>query len=138
MMYPIVINDMANDLKLYDVVLVKKKDIKEIKIGDMIAYVSNAHLSNGMTLMHRVVGKKSNEETGEVILETKWDKGFSNDEGFITADNLLGIVEKRIPFLGRFLPIEVWSGFIVICNLLVIFSLLLLNFVQFKNRKNKI
>lgn len=138
MMYPIVINDMANDLKLYDVVLVKKKDIKEIKIGDMIAYVSNAHLSNGMTLMHRVVGKKSNEETGEVILETKWDKGFSNDEGFITADNLLGIVEKRIPFLGRFLPIEVWSGFIVFCNLLVIFSLLLLDFVQFKNRRNKI
>ncbi len=138
MLYPIVTESMSPALKLYDVVIVEKKDIKEIEHGDIIAYVSNANISNGMTLLHRVVDKKSNAKTGEIYLETKGDNNTINDEGLVTSANLIGVMEKRIPFLGHFIPIVVWSGFVAFCNILVIFSLLLLDFVQFKNRRKKI
>lgn len=137
-LYPIVSGSMLPTLNLYDVVIVEKKDIQEIQQGDIIAYVSNAKISNGMTLIHRVVNKKSDEKTGEIYLETKGDKNYIKDEGIVTSANLIGIMTKRIPHLGHFIPIEVNSNFIMICNILVIFSLLLLDFVQFKNRRKKL
>lgn len=59
------------------------------------------------------------------------------DNGVVTNANLIGVLKKRIPFLGQFLPIEVCSGFILFFNILIILSLLLLDFVQFKNRRKK-
>lgn len=137
-LYPIISGSMAPALDLYDIVIVEKKDIQEIQYGDIIAYVSNAKISNGMTLIHRVVNKKSNEKTGEIYLETKGDKNYIKDEGIVTSANLIGVMEKRIPFLGHFLPIEVRAGFVAICNILIILSLLLLDFIQFKNRRKKL
>ncbi len=136
--YPIVVGGMSPTLKLYDVVITKKKDIQEIQYGDIIAYVSNAKISNGMTLIHRVVNKKSNETNGEIYLETKGDNNTTKDEGIVTRANFIGVMEKRIPFLGHFYPLEVYSGVIAFCNVLIIFSLLLLDFVQFKNRRKKL
>ena len=137
-LYPIVSESMSPALKLYDIAIVKKKDIKEIKVGDIIAYVSNAKIANGMTLIHRVVDKKSDIESGEIYLEIKGDHNYVNDEGMVTSANLIGVLEKRIPFLGRLLPIKVLSGVIAFFNILVILSLLLLDFIQLKNHKKKL
>lgn len=136
-LYPIVTQSMSPTLKLYDVAIAYKKDIKEIKEGDIILYVSNAKITNGMTLLHRVVDKVSDEKTGEISLKTKGDNNYTIDEGIVNRFNLIGVLEKRIPFLGHFLPIVVLPRFIAFFNILVIFSLFLLDIVQFKNRSKK-
>ncbi len=135
--YTIDYEDMTPDLKLYDGVIVKKIDITDIQYGDIIAFVSNASYSNGLTLIHRVEQKKSDEKTGEIYLETKSDK-YGKDGGFVTKDNLIGILEKRIPLVGHFLPITVNNKLLFIMNIIIIISILFLDFIQLKNVNKKL
>lgn len=131
-LYQVVLTDMEPTLKVYDWLLIHKKDIKEIQVSDMITYIS----TNGFTLTHRVIEKVSDENTGEIRLTTKGDNLSIVDKGVVTKENLIGVVEKRFPLAGRWLPIDVHAIFIRICFLLFIVGILLLDFIGFKNRKN--
>lgn len=137
-MYSIVTESMSPSLQLYDEIIVKSIDIKDVQIGDIITYVSNANITNGYTVTHRVVDKRSDSITGEIYLETKGDNNYDKDEGYVTKSNLIGVLEKRIPELGRFLPIKVFPKLLYIFNILLIVSLLFIDLVQVKNFRNNL
>lgn len=125
---------MKPALNVYDIVKVKKVDMNSIQFGDIITFVSASSVSNGMTLTHRVVEKSVDPATGEIFLKTKGDNNITNDEGNVYNNNLVGVVTKRYPQLGRFVLNSPFSLFLILLGSSVI---LLLDFVQIRNFKRK-
>ena len=59
-----------------DVILnTKVKDAKDIKVGDVITFISTSSISKGMTITHRVIEVTKNENG--VAYRTKGDNNIS-------------------------------------------------------------
>ena len=124
-LYTIVTQSMEPNINPYDVILdATVKDPKDIKIGDVITFISTASISRGMTITHRVYDIK--EENGEYYYYTKGDNNISPDLVPASYTNVLGKVLLRIPQLGRlqaFLSTKAgWLLIVVIPALFVIIS----------------
>ena len=54
-LYTIVSPSMEPNINVYDVILnVKIKESQDIKVGDVITFISTSNISDGMTVTHRV------------------------------------------------------------------------------------
>lgn len=99
-LYTIISGSMEPNVSVYDVVVAIDEDISNIKVGDIITFISNWEVNNGLTVTHRVVGITKNDN-GEYQLLTKGDNNGSQDGGVVTQHNLVGKVVGRVPQLGR-------------------------------------
>lgn len=99
-LYTIVSPSMEPNINVYDVILNKKvKDAKDIKVGDVITFISTSNISNGMTVTHRVVSIVEGQNGLE--FKTKGDNNLSEDTDTAKEQNVLGKVVLKIPQLGR-------------------------------------
>lgn len=99
-LYTIVSPSMEPNIKVYDVILnTRVDDPSEIKVGDVITFISTSNISNGMTVTHRVT-KIIQGENG-LEFKTKGDNNLSEDTDTAKANNILGKVFLKIPQLGR-------------------------------------
>ena len=74
-LYTIVSGSMEPNIKVYDVVISKKvKSPKDIKVGDVITFISSSSVSKGMTVTHRVIEVKQGENG--VVYRTKGDNNL--------------------------------------------------------------
>lgn len=99
-MYTIVSPSMTPNINVYDIVIDKKvEDFSELKVGDVITFISTSSISNGMTITHRIVDIiETNEGTK---YKTKGDNNLTADYSLVTQDKIIGKVKFRIPQLGR-------------------------------------
>lgn len=87
-------NSMNPKIKVGDVVILDRKiDYSNIKIGDVIAYHYNS-----MIIIHRVV--KIEKVGKDYYYYTKGDNNNVIDNYIVYDDTVLGIVDKKIPFIG--------------------------------------
>ena len=99
-LYTIISPSMEPNLNIYDVIVnVKVKKPEDIKIGDIITFISNSAISKGMTITHRVVSI-TDTENGK-LYQTKGDNNEKPDTKPATYDQILGKVIFKIPQLGR-------------------------------------
>lgn len=99
-LYTIISPSMEPNIKVYDVVLTKKVNKPEnIKVGDVITFISSAQISNDLTVTHRVT--EINEVNGEKQYITKGDNNIKEDESYALFGNIMGKVVIKIPQLGR-------------------------------------
>ncbi len=83
-----------------DVIVVKGVKENELKVGDVIIFISQ----NKLPIIHRIVGIR--EENGQRIFETKGDNNKGQivnpfiNEKYITYDQIVGKAVFRIPYLG--------------------------------------
>lgn len=99
-LYTIVSGSMEPNIKVYDVVVSKKvSNPSEIKVGDVITFVSTSAMSNGFTVTHRVI-EVVNTEKG-VGYRTQGDNNLSPDTSPALYNNVIGKVIVKIPQLGR-------------------------------------
>ena len=124
-LYTIVTQSMEPNINPYDVIIdATVKNPENIKIGDVITFISTASISRGMTITHRVYDIK--QENGEYYYYTKGDNNISPDLVPASYSNVLGKVLIRIPQLGRlqaFLSTKAgWLIVVVIPALFVIIS----------------
>ena len=124
-LYTIVTQSMEPNINPYDVIIdATVKNPENIKIGDVITFISTASISRGMTITHRVYDIK--EENGEYYYYTKGDNNISPDLVPASYSNVLGKVLIRIPQLGRlraFLSTKAgWLIVVIIPALFVIIS----------------
>lgn len=99
-LYTIISPSMEPNIKVYDVILnTKVKDPNEIKVGDVITFISTSNISNGMTVTHRVT--KIVQGPDGLEFKTKGDNNLSEDTDTAKAYNVLGKVLLKIPQLGR-------------------------------------
>ncbi len=98
--YTIVSGSMTPNIKVYDTIINKRvDDPKEIKVGDVITFISNGVLTSGMTTTHRVIA--ITEDEGEMCFQTKGDANDVQDQTCAKYSNIIGKVILKIPQLGQ-------------------------------------
>lgn len=114
-LYTIISGSMEPAIHVYDVVVnVATKSPEDIKIGDVITFISSSSISNGLTVTHRVQDIRI--INGEYEFVTKGDYNPVADTNTAKYSNVIGKVAFKIPQLGRvqFLVASKAGWFIVV------------------------
>ena len=99
--YTIVSPSMNPVIKVYDVIVnVKVNNPEDIKVGDIITYVSTNSTSLGMTITHRVIAVYKNDN-GNYEYQTQGDNNSEPDSVLVTFDHVIGKKLIIIPALGK-------------------------------------
>ncbi len=123
-LYTIVSPSMTPNINVYDVVVDVKMDKPEdIKVGDVISFISTSSLTPGKNITHRVIAITEDSD-GNVCYKTKGDYNAVADDSCAKFNNILGKVFFKIPQLGRVQRLLAsragWLLFIIIPALYVI------------------
>ncbi len=128
-LYTIISPSMEPSLKIYDVIVnVKVKKPEDIKIGDVITFISTASISKGMTITHRVISITDTPEGKEY--QTKGDNNDTPDSKPATFDNVIGKVVLKIPQLGRLQSILSTKGGWLILVVIPAFFIILFDILK--------
>lgn len=99
--YAIVSESMEPNINKYDVIVnTKVNNIEDIKINDVITFISTWKVTYGMTITHRVVGTKR-LDNGELCLVTRGDNNTQEDSTCVEEKNIIGLTKAVIPGLGK-------------------------------------
>ena len=99
--YTVVSESMEPTIDKYDVIVnTKINSIDDVKVNDVITYISTWQVNYGMTVTHRVVGTKTLDD-GSKCLITRGDNNTSEDPICIKKSSVIGVVKAVIPSLGR-------------------------------------
>lgn len=99
-MYTIISGSMEPTIHVYDVVFdIAPNSPEEIKVGDVITFVSTSSISEGLIVTHRVQDIRIIDGNYEYI--TKGDYNSAADSAPATYENIIGKVAFKIPQLGR-------------------------------------
>lgn len=99
--YTIVSPSMEPTIKVYDVIVNTRVDnIDDIKVNDVITFISTWEINSGMTVTHRVVGSKVLDD-GSKCLITRGDNNTGDDQSCVKEGNILGVTRAVIPGLGK-------------------------------------
>ncbi len=142
-LYTIISPSMTPNINVGDVVVAKKiNSPQDIKVGDIITFISTSSISRGMTITHRVT--EINQTSNGFHYTTKGDNNLSPDSSPAEYDNIIGKVVFRVPQLGKVQNLVANQGgwlviviipalFIIISDILKVFKLL-----KVKNKVEKI
>ena len=98
--YVVETGSMIPEILVKDVVLTKKIPTEDIKVGDVITFLSADPRLPGITITHRVVDIYTDPVTGEVEYQTQGDNNNSVDATLTPSYNVLGKVILKLPKLG--------------------------------------
>ena len=100
-LYSIISPSMRPTINVYDIIIDKKVNKPtDIKEGDIITFLSTSSYSKGLTVTHRVMEVKKNQD-GKYEYLTKGDNNMSPDAAYAPYENVLGKVIFRVPQFGR-------------------------------------
>lgn len=99
-LYTIISPSMTPNIKVYDVVFVKKIDTKELKVDDVITFYSTNSFFGNTPITHRIVEVLEVPDVG-TMYRVKGDANPSADNEKVFASNIIGKVMFKIPQLGR-------------------------------------
>ncbi|MBR4295341.1 MAG: signal peptidase I [Clostridia bacterium] len=91
----------ATDFKAGDIVFVKETDPATLKVGDVIAFVSQDPNNLGNTVTHKIREKTTDAE-GTPAFVTYGTTTDTNDETLVTYQYVLGKYTGKIPSVGSF------------------------------------
>ncbi|MDD3241243.1 MAG: signal peptidase I [Bacilli bacterium] len=133
--YIIISESMVPKIKINDAVINFRIENNKIKIGDVITFVSNSPVSNGITVTHRVIDIVKSSEDGDIAFRTKGDNNFSPDSSFVMEDDVIGkvmFIFPKIGYLQNFLSKNIIFVFftIFICVFIII-----LDFFKYVTKK---
>ena len=125
--YVIATGSMEPVIKTKDAVLVRRVESDDIKVGDVVTYLSNDEAYPGILITHRVVN--IDDENGRKLYYTKGDYNDTIDRLPIDDSQIYGKVIMRIPKIGYIkyflvsssgwmIAIAIPSLIIIICNVM--------------------
>jgi signal peptidase len=82
---------MEPNIKVYDTVVTMTTDPKNIKVNDVISFISTSSISRGLLVTHRVINIV-NASNGELAFQTKGDNNLTADSSVAMASNIIGKV----------------------------------------------
>ena len=91
---------MIPEILVNDVVVTKKTPVADLKVGDIITFISSDSRFSGLVITHRIQQIFVDPVTGEYEFETKGDANNSADFTHARGSNVLGKVVLKIPKLG--------------------------------------
>ena len=99
-LYTIISPSMTPNIKVYDVVFVKKTDVKDVKVDDVITFYSTNSYFGNTPITHRIVDILEVPDVG-VMYRVKGDANERADDEKVYPNNVLGKVVFKIPQLGK-------------------------------------
>lgn len=97
--YVIISPSMVPTINVEDAIVIKRAEENELKVGDIITFLSSDPRYSGLTITHRIVGVEKSK-SGEVFFRTKGDNNNSEDTALVKTENIYGKVMLRIPKIG--------------------------------------
>ena len=99
--YVIISESMVPRINVNDAVVTMRATEADIKVNDIITFISKEIDTKGTPITHRVVGIVYDENKTKVIgYRTKGDHNNTQDFAIISPDEVLGKMLIRIPFIG--------------------------------------
>jgi len=99
--YTIVSESMRPTINKYDVIInTQVDDIKDVKLNDVVTFISTWKVTYGMTITHRVIGFKK-LDNGDTCLITRGDNNTQADQACVEKSHLIGVTKAVIPGLGK-------------------------------------
>jgi len=95
--YVVLTGSMLPDIQINDVVLTKKIEGKDYKVGDVITFISTDPRFSGTVITHRII---EINQSDEYLFRTKGDNNNVADDTLVNEKNILGKVILKIPKLG--------------------------------------
>ena len=137
--YIIVSQGMTPVIRVNDAIITKRVDATDIKVGDVVTYLSENPEYPGIMITHRVIEK--NQVNGEYYFVTKGDYNNIADPLTVKESQIYGKVVMRIPKIGL---IQVmlsnyigWIAIIVVPALAIISYDIVKLFEKLKNHKRR-
>ena len=91
--------DAPDHIEVGDLIFVGKAEPKELKVGDVIAYMESDESTTVVT--HRIIEILTSED-GSLQWRVQGDANNTPDENPVPENNLVGIYKFRIPLVGDF------------------------------------
>ena len=82
-----------------DVLIIKKTDINNLKVDDVITFVSSDPTIEGMLNTHRIYAIEENN--GKKLFLTKGDNNPDVDKYKVESEDIVGKVQTKIPYVGN-------------------------------------
>ena len=127
--YVIISESMIPSINVNDAVITVRVSEKDIKVNDVITFISKEIETKGTPITHRVVGivyDDPNTKAKVVGYRTKGDNNNTQDFALIAPNEVLGKMILRVPMIGyvqSFLTKPIgWILVIVLPCLLIIYS----------------
>lgn len=93
--YSIISGSMEPEIKINDLIFVKRAKLSEINVGDIITFIEE-----GETITHRIINIEQ-DKSGNLQYRTKGDSNNTEDEKKVRFEKIEGKYFFRIPKLGK-------------------------------------
>lgn len=126
--YIVATGSMEPKYNVGDLIIIKETPEEEIKIGDIINYISE----NGAdTITHRVTDII--EKDGQTYYQTKGDNNNAEDPELVKYRQVKGILVFKISKLGTAIT-KLFTG----TGIAILFAVIILSYIRDKNKEEKI
>ena len=98
--YVVLTGSMLPKIQVYDVVITKKVEPSELKVGDVITFASADTRFLNTIITHRIIKKNYDPETKSYSFQTRGDNNNVADSALVPQNNIYGRVFLKIPKLG--------------------------------------
>ena len=99
-LYTIISPSMTPNIEVYDVVFVKKTEVSNLKVDDVITFYSTNAFFGNTPITHRIVEILDVPQKG-TLYRVKGDANTSADSEKVIPGNVIGKVLFKIPKLGK-------------------------------------
>ncbi len=99
-LYTIISASMEPNINVFDVVFVKKTNVKKLKEGDIITFYSTNPFFGNTPITHRIV-EIIEMPDGSLSFRVKGDANSVADDEKVLSENIVGKVLFKIPKLGK-------------------------------------
>ena len=125
--YVVLTGSMVPEIMPKDVVVTKKREAKDLEVGDIITFLSSDPRLSNIIVTHRIKAKYYDATTNKYTFQTKGDA------------NNIGEVIFKIPKIGYIQSILATKGGLIIVVLIPCLAILSYDIVKLgKNVKNKV
>ena len=126
--YVVATGSMEPEYNIGDLIVIRETTKEEIKIGDVINYISETGID---TITHRVVDII--EKDGQTYYKTKGDNNNSEDSELVKYSQVKGKLVFKISKLGTVIT-KMFTG----TGITILFAVIILSYIRDKNKEEKI
>ena len=125
--YVVSTGSMEPEYNIGDLIVIRETTKEEIKIGDVINYISETGID---TITHRVVDII--QKDGQTYYKTKGDNNNSVDPELVNYSQVKGILVFKISKLGTAIT-KLFTG----TGISILFAVIILSYIRDKNKEEK-
>lgn len=135
--YVVLTGSMIPEIMPNDVVITKKRDPKDLEVGDIVTFLSSDDRLSGIIVTHRIKNKYHDTTTDKYTFETKGDANNTVDFALAEGHNIIGEVIFKIPKLGYVQEILATKGGLIIFIFIPCLAVLSYDIVKMIKRSGK-